>query len=107
MRDKPDAYHGRRRASEKPIGAETLANIESATPVVYLGIESAAGLGDVVVVASMSFKAAVQAVQDFSSKIEGVEIFPERMYLPSAGPVQMRTKDGSSSPYRVEPVDLL
>lgn len=107
MRDRPDKYVGKRRASDQPVGDETRANIESDTPVVYLGIESATGLGDIVVAASMSFKQAVQAVQEFSSKIEGLEIFPERTYLPSAGPVHMRTGDGRSSAYRVEPVDLL
>jgi len=107
MRDKPDKYVGRRRASDQPVGDETRANIESDTPVVYLGIESASGLGDIVVAASMSFKKAVRAVQEFSSKIEGLEIFPERMFLPSAGPVHMRTNDGHVSAYRIEPVDVL
>lgn len=107
MRDKPEDYVGRRRATDKPVGDETRANIESDTPVIYLGIESAHGLGDVVVAASMSFKKAVQAVKDFSSRIEGLEIFPERMFLPSAGPVHMRTHDGLVSAYRIEPVDLL
>ena len=97
MNDRPSDYVGKRRA-----GDETSANIESASPVVYLGLEHIPGLGDAVIAASMSFNTVVERLQEFSRKIDG-EIYPERSYLPSAGEVRMRTEDGSSSPYRVVP----
>lgn len=107
LNDRPENYVGKRRASDKPLGDETRANIESSEPVVYLGIEHVEGLGDSVITASLSFKTAVEEVQEFSSRVEGQEIFPEREYLPSAGPVKMRKESGEATPYRVEPVDLL
>lgn len=100
MNDKPKDYVGKRRAAEA--GDLTLANIESAEPVVYLGVETVQGLGDSVIAASMSFNTVVASLQKFSEPIDG-EIFPERNYLPSAGEVRMRKPDGTSSPYRVVP----
>lgn len=105
QKDKPEKYSGRRRYGRNP-GIETSTNIESDVPVVYLAIEKIAGIGDSVIAASMSFNQAVQAIKDFSSKIEGVEIYPERSYLPSAGPVRMRLEDGRATAYRVDPVSL-
>lgn len=110
LHDRPEKYVGRRRSkkdSDKPLGDETRANIESDSPVVYLGIEHVEGLGDSVVAASVSYRAVIAAIREFSNKVEGQEIFPERDYLPSAGPIRMRTSDGQPTPYRIDPVDLL
>jgi hypothetical protein len=105
MKDKPEDYKGRRRKHGREVGEETSTNLEAENPVVYLAIEKIVGIGDSVIAASMSFKQAVRAAQEFAAKIEG-EIFPERTYLPSSGSVRMRTQDGSSTPYRVDPIIL-
>lgn len=109
LNDRPEGYVGKRRAVDREsydkAGTDTYANLESLNPVVFLAIESTPGLGDVVIAASMSFKKAVLAAQEFSRKIDG-EIFPERSYLPTAGPVHMRREDGSSSLYRIDPINL-
>lgn len=104
LNDRPDNYVGNHRAdSDRIPGPETSLNIESADPVVYLGIETVQGLGDSVVTASMSFNTVVRSLVEFSQRVEGREIYPERNYLPSAGPVKMRYEDSTASSYRIEP----
>jgi hypothetical protein len=104
QKDRPEHYEGKRRYG-RDVGEETSTNIEAENPVVFLAIEKITGIGDSVIAASMSFKQAVSAAQDFARNIEG-EIFPERVYLPSAGSVRLRLADGSVTPYRVDPIAL-
>ncbi len=101
IKDKPPHYEGRRR-----YGEETSTNLASENPVVYLAIEKVLGIGDSVIAASMSFRTRVAAAKDFSGRIEGVEIFPERTYLTSESSVRMRTAEGNSTAYRIDPVKL-
>lgn len=101
--DRPGNYVGKRRA--KSPGEDTRVNLESDNPTVFLVVETIAGLGDSVIAASMSFKAAVVAAKRFAEPIEG-EITPERVYLPTAGSVRMRLSDGTASPYRIDPLEL-
>lgn len=102
LSDRPEKYQGSHRH-----GDDTRANMESDKPVVFLGIETVEGLGDSVIAASMSFRTTVSALQDFSNRVEGQEIFPERVFLPDSGTVRMRNEQGEPSSYRIEPVSLL
>jgi len=101
--DKPGKYVGKRRKKEP--GDDTRLNIESDNPCVFLVIEKVEGLGESTIAASMSFKTAVAAAKKFAEPIEG-EIFPERAYLPSAGPVRMRKADNTVTPYTIIPMYL-
>jgi len=101
--DKPSDYVGKRRARSP--GDDTKLNLESDNPCVFLVIEKVEGLGKSTIAASMSFKTAVAAAKRFAGPIEG-EIFPERSYLPSAGPIRMRKSDDTVTPYTIVPMPL-
>lgn len=73
--------------------------------MVYLAIETVAGLGDSVIAASLDYGKAVEHAQKFAA-IMGQEVFPDNHTSMTLTAQRLRFADNRLSPYKISAVPL-